>query len=530
MDDLTSLKYNVTSPILRQFHSSRRLVRLILGPYGSGKTYACCWEIVNMAFCMPPDKYGVRRSRCCFIRDTATNLKDTTVKTWLKLFPEKEKGMLFGTEVKRDEPMEMWLRLPHWDGKTKVEIHILCRYQNNPSDAENLKSLDLSSVYINEASGVPLESVIALLGRIKRFPAKEDLILERDANGNEILPRFGIVMDSNMPTTKHWIYQQFEVVKPQGWELFKQPPAMFKKTDANGAIIYVPNRGQMISQGIPPADNIANLNGGFEYYEDLTKTGKHDWINVFVCANYGTLQTGLPIYPEYRDNVHYVDDTIKFDRTKPLFLGFDYGLRPSVVFGQMNDYGQLCVIDEIDGGARDPQGIEFLWTNTLRPKLVNEYGFGCGTKIIAVGDPAGKGRDQTYMSTPLNFLIQNGISIVPCHTNDPIARWGAVKHFLNGMASGRPAIVFAKPCIGLRAGMQGDYHFKEKQSGDISGVVADNEATHVQDALQYMCHLIRNMSQYNVSAGAVYNSPWNTTSGGVAARVDPDAPTCEFSM
>ena len=529
MDEVTTWKYNVTSPVLRRFHDSRALVRLVLGPYGSGKTYACCWEIVNLAFRMPPDKFGVRRSRCCFIRDTATNLKDTTVNTWLKLFPEKINGVRFGTEVKHDPPMEMWLRLPHWDGKTTVELHILCRYQDNPADAENLKSLDLSSIYINEASGVPLESVVAAVGRIKRFPAKEDLILERDANGNEIPPRFGIIMDSNMPNTKHWIYRQFEVIKPEGWELFRQPPAMFKKTDANGKIIYVPNRGQMIAQGIPPADNISNLNDGFGYYEDLTKTGKHDWINVHVCANYGTLQTGLPVYPEYRDTVHYVDAPIAFDRAKPLFLGFDYGLRPSVAFVQINDYGQICVLDEIDGGARDPQGIEFLWTNTLRPKLVNEYGFGCGTKIIAVGDPAGKGRDQTYMSTPLNFLIQQGISIVPCHTNDPVVRWAAVKHFLNGLASGRPAIMFAKPCVGLRAGMQGDYHFKEKQSGDISGVVADNDATHIQDALQYVCHVIRFASEYNVSAYQTVGGSWNATSGAITGN-QPDEPTGEFSM
>jgi len=146
-----------------------------------------------------------------------------------------------------------------------------------------------------------------------------------------------------------------------------------------------------------------------------------------------------------------------------------------------------------------------------------------------VGDPAGKGRDQTYMSTPLNFLIQQGISIVPCHTNDPVARWAAVKHFLNGLASGRPAIMFAKPCVGLRAGMQGDYHFKEKQSGDISGVVADNDATHIQDALQYVCHVIRFASEYNVSAYQTVGGSWNATSGAITGN-QPDEPTGEFSM
>jgi len=493
-----NLSYNVTSSTIRAFHDCRDDVRLLLGPLGSGKSVADCWEIVNMAFQMPPCKDGVRRSKAVFIRDTATNLIDTTMKTWLSLFPEKQKNGTGMTVVRHSDPVEMWIEFPHWDGKTKVELNILCRYQACDADAENLRSLDLSFAYVNEANMVPFVSIQQLLGRVGRYPALEDLVLDKDADGKPILPFFGIVMDANMPSDDHWIYKQFEVKKPKGWKLFRQPPAMFRETDAKGDVIYVPNRGQRAAQGIPPADNICNLTQGWKYYEKLVEANNDDWINVNVCANYGILRKGVTVYPNYSDLVHYTDTVIPFDKSKTLFLGFDWGLTPSVVFVQMSDAGQLQVIDEIDGGGAERHGIEYLWTTTLRNKLIEEYGWGRGTQIFAVCDPA-VGKSQVDENTCVKYLSNQGLMVLPCHTNKERVRHESVDHFLCRLAGGKPAFLLSKKAQTLRKGFAGRYYFKESALGSNTGIVADNDFTHVQDALQYIAHAIKNPSDYNIS-------------------------------
>lgn len=492
-----NLSYTVTSSIIRAFHESLSRIRMLEGPIGSGKSVAACWEIFNMAFDMPPCKDGVRRSRTCFIRDTATNLVDTTMKTWLKQFPEKMKDGSGLTVVRHSDPVEMWLNLPHWDGKTQVELHILCRYQSCAADAENLKSLDLTTAYVNEANAVPWVSIQQLIGRIGRYPSKDDLMPGFTQNGVAVRPRYGIVMDTNMPPDDHWIYKKFEVEKPKGWELFRQPPAMFRETDAKGNMRYVPNRGQRAAQGIPPADNICNLEEGWEYYEKLVESGDHDWINVFVCANYGILKKGVPVYPNYSDIVHYSDTVVPFDKSKTLFLGFDWGLTPSVVFVQMSDHGQLQVIDEIDGGGGERHGIEYLWTTTLRDKLREEYGWGRGTQIFAVCDPA-VGKSQVDENTCVKYLYDQGLTVIPCHTNKERIRHEAVDHFLCRLAGGKPAFLLTKKAQTLRKGFAGRYYFKESSLGSNTGIVADNDFTHVQDALQYIAHAIKNPNDYNV--------------------------------
>lgn len=56
--------------------------RVILGPFGSGKSVACCAEIFRRAREQAPSHDGVRRTRWAIVRNTYPDLKNTTVKTW----------------------------------------------------------------------------------------------------------------------------------------------------------------------------------------------------------------------------------------------------------------------------------------------------------------------------------------------------------------------------------------------------------------------------------------------------------------
>ena len=68
---------------LNEFHDDDNEIRLVLGPFGSGKTVAMIAEIIIRACEMPFCKDGIRRFRCLVIRNTYNDLKRTCYKSWM---------------------------------------------------------------------------------------------------------------------------------------------------------------------------------------------------------------------------------------------------------------------------------------------------------------------------------------------------------------------------------------------------------------------------------------------------------------
>ena len=68
------------------FMSSDAKMRVLMGPVGSGKSVASCFEIVRRASQQAPGQDGVRRSRAAVVRETVRQLTDTTIKTFLDWF------------------------------------------------------------------------------------------------------------------------------------------------------------------------------------------------------------------------------------------------------------------------------------------------------------------------------------------------------------------------------------------------------------------------------------------------------------
>ena len=69
------------------FMNSDAKMRVLMGPVGSGKSVASCFEIVRRASQQAPGQDGVRRSRAAVVRETVRQLTDTTIKTFLDWFP-----------------------------------------------------------------------------------------------------------------------------------------------------------------------------------------------------------------------------------------------------------------------------------------------------------------------------------------------------------------------------------------------------------------------------------------------------------
>ena len=281
----------LSSPTLWEFHQSTEFVRGVMGPVGSGKSTACCWEIFKRLQEQAPSSDGVRRSRWVIVRNTYRELADTTVKTWLDWFSH------IGNFISQD--------MTHRVKFADVEAEILFRALDRPQDTKKLLSLELTGAWVNEAREVPRAIIDMLQGRVGRFPSARE--------GGPTW--FGVIMDTNPPDSDHWWYRIFEEMQPKGFKLFKQPS------------------GRSIA-----AENVENLPSG--YYERLAAGKDSEWSKVYVDGEYGFISEGRPVFPEFKDHIHVSQQNLEAIKGETIVVGIDFGLTPAAVFGQRDVKGR----------------------------------------------------------------------------------------------------------------------------------------------------------------------------------------------
>ena len=185
-------------------HLDNSFVRIIMGPYGSGKSTWAATEIVRRACAVPMWHAGRRRSRWGIVRNTSGELSSTTLATWLAWFED------LGDIRRRQKPI-MTYEHTFNDGHGVVELELLFIALDRPEDVRKIKSLELTGCYINELSEVPKAALAHMKGRVNRYPSK--------AFCHE--PYWsGIIADTNPPEDDHWIYKDFEMIN--GSETLKQ--------------------------------------------------------------------------------------------------------------------------------------------------------------------------------------------------------------------------------------------------------------------------------------------------------------------
>lgn len=423
-----------------QFHTDGDFVRAIMGPIGSGKSVACCVEIVKKASEQTPYN-NVRKSRWAIIRNTYRELVDTTMQTWFDWFP-KEIGFW------RAQDLKWTLNRTLPDG-TELYLEVLFRALDRPDDIKKLLSLELTGGWINECREIPKQVLDMLQGRVGRYPSKRE--------GGPSW--FGIIADTNPPDSDHWWYKLFEESHAEGFKLFKQPSGVS-----------------------PDAENIQNLPNN--YYKNMMQGKDQEWINVYVHGNYGFIADGKPVWPEYADDIHASKEELdKFGGT--VYIGVDFGLTPAAVFGQILPSGQLQVIDELI--TEDMGAVNF--GKLLNEKIQRDY---CGCEIEIFGDPAGEQRSQTDENTPFQILWNQGLNIWPAYTNDFTVRREVVADYMVRFTplTHEPAFLLcSKKAKMVRKACAGGYKYKRMQ---VSGQERFQDKpdkgrySHAGDALQYM--------------------------------------------
>lgn len=451
-------------PIVSQFMQCDARMRLILGPFGSGKSVGSQVDIPRRAAAQEKGPDGLRKTRFAVIRNTRPQLRDTTIKTWLEWFPNGSLGVYQSTAN------------TYFIKQGDVECEVVFRPLDDANDVRNLLSAEYTGAYLNEFRDIPREIIEALDGRVGRYPRT----IEATATTPEYGPTWqGIWGDSNYPEEGSYWQCMCEGLDPDdpkkkkenGWKIFKQPPGMIKV----GVNQYVPN---------PAAENLANLPRG--YYENLVDGKTEDYIRTYVMCEYGRSKGGLPVHPEFDRRIHVAKNPLIPNRDLVLLLCADFGLTPAMALKQQDAFGRVLTLDDI---ACFDMGLERAIETKLLPLLKAKYKGGAKNgeyEIIVTGDPSGEQRaqgDETSCVEIFRDYKKHLGKVKMASTNSPVARRAGTDHFLTRKEP--PTYLVDPGCDATIAALSGAFMFRKHKDGRHSEDVEKNDASHVGEANEY---------------------------------------------
>lgn len=443
---------------------SDAFIRGLVGPLGGGKSSGCVWDLAQRGVRQKPGLDGVRRSRWVVIRNTAKQLDDSTIRTFLQWFPPHIHGswipskgnyIIRSLKAAKDEPA--------------AEIEFQFRALDRPDQIGNLLSTEYTGGWINEGREVPWAVYEALIGRIGRFPAM------RDGGASW----YGIIADTNPPDTESEWYSFFEEQDHRD-AVEKLSAALVKR---GLAPVTVENYSAIFKQpsGLgPSAENLENLPPG--YYERQLAGKSEDWIKVYLRGEYGFTVDGKAVWPEYEDSIHCPADEKKWPRTIagiPVYRTWDFGITPAVVFSQITPDGQWIIVDELV--ATDIQFDQFA------DEVIEHSGQFFGKSSFEdYGDPSGNSRAANADRTCFQIGWAKGIQLqaAPQHLR---LRIEATAKPMRTLRAGKPQFVLHPRCKRLRRALMGGYHYRRvRVSGErYTDEPEKNVFSHVSDALGY---------------------------------------------
>lgn len=433
------------SPTMQRFHESNAFVRGIRGPVRGGKSTAMCQEVLRRAREQRPGSDGIRRTRFVVVRNTYGELKDTTLKTWLDWIPEE----IFGKFNRAQGEMRHVIKI------ADIECEVLFRALDKPDDVRKVLSLEVTGAWVNEAREVPRQIIDALGDRVGQYPAAKD--------GG--CTWRGVMLDTNSPDEDHWWHELAEEKTPDGWEFFAQPAALIFKDGK-----WVPN---------PGAENVGNLNEA-NYYQVRAAGKRDDYIKVYYGNQYGFVQEGKPVFPEYSDTLHAAKHELAFIPNKPVYIGIGLALNSAAVFGQKKDNGQWLWLDEL----MPEWGGTVNFAELLQAKMQSDYPQGTQFRIYTM-----RAEKDTPEAEAVQILRGRKIVASPSRISEATLRREAVAGIMSRLVRGEPALLISPKCKLTRKAMSGGYCYQRMQvSGEerYHDEPMNNRYAPIAEAAQFM--------------------------------------------
>ena len=443
-------------------------VKLLHGPVGSCKTSHCLMNIMKLALSIKPCYDGVRRSRWAIVRNTWSELKTTTLQTWLDWFPPEEFA-----SPKGQYPIEINII------KKNLDIQLWFLALDKYKDVRKMRSMEITAGYLNEAQYM-LNPLLAhaVYNRTMRYPGKK-------SGGG--LGRPLLLMDCNPPPRRHWIYKIFEQQKRRGWKSYKMQSALIKmprELSLPRDDYAVDATGQRWMNN-PEADYIQHA-ASPTYWLKQAEGRLPAEILVDLCGEYGTSLSGTPVYSSFNESIHVWDSPLEANPLLPLCLGFDFGNTPACAIIQRQTDNTLYVLDEF---PTEKDYLRPFLEDTVIPALDSKYPW-WRENHMSRHDPSDLGTRPTAQ-TASDILREFGIKSLPCESNNMDFRRDSLQFYFGKMYSGHPAILFSPTCPILIEGLAGEFQYEYKADTllDATPVLREkpkkNYHSHICEALEY---------------------------------------------
>lgn len=455
---------------LDDFFFSDKFIALVVGPIGSTKTTAGVMKIIRHAARMAPCPDGIRRSRAVWVRNTREQLRDTSIKDFLKWIPDGVMGSFLKTEYK------FTIRVGD------IECEVLFRGLDDANDTRRLLSLQASFIIFDEFREIAPAIFETAQGRVGRYPDK-------------MMNGVGCVTDDGKPNHHIWGMTNPPDVDTFWEELLSSPP------DNVGVTIQPSGMS-------PEADWTEFLPS--DYYENLMKGKTQDWIDVYVHSKFGRSLSGQPVFKSFNRTAHVAKASLTpVWAETPVVIGVDAGLTPAAVMGEVTYDGRLVVYDALV--SEDMGALRFI-REKLKPLLRRKYPH---RRFIVITDPAAFQRAQTDERTVADIYRAEGFTVRSARSNSITARLAAVDKYLTRVVDGQYGVLLdPESAAALVQALAGKYRYKINSKGDKD---ESPEKSHpwsdVADAFQYLClhadegatfghtHTVETLPVERVSAG-----------------------------
>ena len=453
----------------------------IVGPVGSGKTTGLFFKLVFMAQRQAKGPDGIRRSRAVVVRNTAPQLRDTTLVSWNYWFKHGVAGEWRATDKS--------FVLKFGD----VECEVLFRPLDTPDDVARVLSLEVTFAIIDEFVQIPKEIIEALSARCGRFPSMKD--------GGAT--NWGMWGSSNPDTEDNWWFDFLhdEAVVERVWAAWENPlgpnamdPAAVQMARAMmGADNERNTRYFKQPSGFHErAENLENLPGGRKYYTNQAKGKTDAWCKQFLEAEWGFSIAGKPVIPSFNPSLHIATKKLLFNKHLPLIIGYDPGLGGSaLIFAQEDLAGRLLVLAEL---VQVNYATDRLVSDVLRPFLRAHFP---DAQVIIAPDPAAANRSQNDTKTSVDILKKHYDVRVESNNRLPL-RINAIEHYTSRLTSLGPALqIDAIRCPTLVRALKGGWKYViDQKKGVVTAAEPEkNKFSHPGDAFGYCARFFHRLTE-----------------------------------
>lgn len=464
---MTTIDYT-PPPTVKEFIKHYRPAELfmdwVIGPVGSGKTTGIFFKLIYMAGLQAPSTIdGIRRTRAVIVRNTAPQLKDTTLKSFDYWFKDGQAGKWFATEK------NFVLRFGD------VECEVLFRPLDTPDDVQRVLSLEVTFAILDEFVEINQAIVEALSARCGRYPPAKD--------GGAT--NWGMWGASNPGSESSWWYPMLEAHElipkdqepPENWTYFKQPSGFADGSPKYGGL-WAENLKNLV-----PYKDFCN-----DYYVNLAKGKTPHWIKQYIEVQWGYALSGKPVFPMFNRDLHVSTKALIANRSRQLVIGYDPGLSGSAfVIGQYEEsVGRVLVLDEIvlENFATDRAIRE-----KLKPLLRTKYPT---LEVLIVPDPASANRAAGQSGSSVMIELKKHFAVKEDTDNSLESRIQPAQHYMMQLTGEGPALTIDPGCVRLIRALVSGYRYDQVRTQDTTKEVpAKNAASHVADAFTYLLRYFR---------------------------------------